>query len=200
MAEIKYRYSENEYLTFISYLLSNRFYLVSGVFKKTSDLITIRSYDEMFKYWEWLKCNPAPGSPSLYLMHDDYVECPLFQDVVFNKAMGQDVYVVRERYGGPTIDLTYFPYVNSGTVSYYPYYYYDAVEYFRVRPPETLLQLYKAITMYIRKTTVPITYCNRKVYCGTEYIQNIMEGSVKVEDEFRIVVQKYIEKLVRDRL
>mgnify|MGYP003450079021 FL=1 len=114
--------------------------------------------------------------------------------------MRQDVYVVRERYGGPTIDLTYFPDVNSGTVSYYPYYYYDVVEYFRVRPPETLLQLYKAITMYIRKTTVPITYCNRKVYCGTEYIQNIMEGSVKVEDEFRIVVQKYIEKLVRDRL
>ena len=38
MAEIKYRYSENEYLTFISYLLSNRFYLVSGVFRKTPDM------------------------------------------------------------------------------------------------------------------------------------------------------------------
>lgn len=191
MAEIKYRYSENEYLTFISYLLSNRFYLVSGVFKKTSDLITIRSYDEMLKYWEWLKCNPAPGSPSLYLMHDDYVECPLFQDVVFNKAMGQDVYVVRQRYGGPTIDLTYFPYVNSGTVSYYPYYYYDAVEYFRVRPPETLIQRYKDIAKYIRKTTTPIKYYNRKIYCGPEYLQMVIGESVKVEDEFKEIVREY---------
>lgn len=41
--------------------------------------------------------------------------------------MRQDVYVVRERYGGPTIDLTYFPDVNSGTVSYYPYDYNNTV-------------------------------------------------------------------------
>lgn len=191
MAELNYRYSENEYLTFINYLLSNRFYLVSGVFRKTPDMIIIHSYKEMLRYWEWLKCNPAPGSPSLYLMHDDYVECPLFQDVVFNKAMGQDVYVVRQRYGGPTIDLTYFPYVNSGTVSYYPYYYFDDIDCAQVKAPETLIQRYKDIAKYIRKTTTPIKYYNRKIYCGPEYLQMVIGESVKVEDEFKEIVREY---------
>ena len=84
MAELNYRYSENEYLIFVNYLLSNGFYLVSDVFRKTPDMIIIHSYKEMLRYWEWLKLNPLPGAPGLYLMHDDYVKQPLLQKLSYN--------------------------------------------------------------------------------------------------------------------
>ena len=190
MAELNYRYSENEYLTFINYLLSNGFYLVSDVFRKTPDMIIIHSYKEMLRYWEWLKLNPHHGATGLYLMHDDYVKQPLLQKLSYNNQMGA-VYTIRHRYGGPYIDLTYFSLVNAGTVGYYPYFYFDDIDCAQVKAPETLIQRYKDIAKYIRKTTTPIKYYNRKIYCGPEYLQMVIGESVKVEDEFKEIVREY---------
>ena len=131
MAEMNYRYSENEFLDFVKEILSKGCYIVSGVFRTTPDLICIRNFDEMLQYWEWLKLNPSPGSPGLYILHQEYQECPLFQDLGFNKYAGQQIYSIRQRYGGPSIDLS---------------------------------------------------------YCGPEYIQQVIDGSVKVDEEFRQVL------------
>ena len=188
MAEINYRYSENEFLDFVKEILSKGCYIVSGIFRTTPDLICIHNFDEMLQYWEWLKLNPSPGSPGLYILHQEYQECPLFQDMGFNKYAGQQLYSIRQRYGGPSIDLSYYTLVGRGTLSYYPYYYYETEEFNQIRPPEVLIQFYKDFTKYIRKTTVAVKYKNRNVYCGPEYIQQVIDGSVKVDEEFRQVL------------
>lgn len=98
MAEIYFRCSENEFLAFTKHILSRGCYLVSGVFRVMPDLICIHNFDEMLQYWEWLKLNPSPGSPGLYILHQEYQECPLFQDMGFNKYAGQQLYSIRQRY------------------------------------------------------------------------------------------------------
>ena len=68
MADIYFKFSENEFLAFTKHILSRGCYLVSGVFRVTPDLICIHNFDEMIQYWEWLKLNPSPGSPGLYIL------------------------------------------------------------------------------------------------------------------------------------
>ena len=188
MAEIYFRCSENEFLAFTKHILSRGCYLVSGVFRVMPDLICIHNFDEMLQYWEWLKLNPSPGSPGLYILHQEYQECPLFQDMGFNKYAGQQLYSIRQRYGGPSIDLSYYTLVGRGTLSHYPYYYYESEEHSKIRPPEVMIQFYKDFYKYIRKTTKVIRYHNRRVYCGLEYIRQVIDGTIKVDEEFREIL------------
>lgn len=51
-----------------------------------------------------------------------------------------------------------------------------------------MLQYYKDFCKIIRKTTVAVKYKNLNVYCGPEYIQQVIDGSVKVDEEFRQVL------------
>lgn len=188
MAEIYYRYSENEFLAFTKYILSRGCYLVSDILRATPDMINIHDYDEMLQYWEWIKLNPAPGSPGLFILHHEYQKYPLSQSSIFKEDTGQVIYSINQRYGGPSIDLSYYPSVGKGTLSHYSYYYYETEDYFQIRPPEVMIQFYKDFTKYIRKTTLMIKYYNRRVYCGQEYIQQVIEGAVKVEEDFREIV------------
>ena len=162
--------------------------MVSDVHRITPDLICIHNFEEMLQYWEWIKSNPRPGSPGLYVLHQEYQECPLFQDSVFNKHAGQQFYSIRQRFGGPSIELTYYTLVGQGNLSHYPYYYYESEEYSQIRPPEVMIQFYKDFCKYIRQTTKVIKYYNRKVYCGAEYIRQVIDGTINVDEEFREIV------------
>ena len=106
MAEILYRYSENEFLEFIKYVLSKGCYLVSDILRATPNLICIHNYDEMLQYWEWIELNPTPGSPGLFILHQEYQESPLSQSSFFNEDVGRMTYSINQRYGGPSIDVS----------------------------------------------------------------------------------------------
>ena len=47
---------------------------------------------------------------------------------------------------------------------------------------------YKDFCKYIRKTTKVIRYHNRRVYCGLEYIRQVIDGTIKVDEEFREIL------------
>ncbi len=188
MAEILYRYSENEFLEFVKYVLSKGCYLVSDILRTTPDLICIHNYDEMLQYWEWIELNPTPGSSGLFILHQDYQERPLSQSSFFKEDVGRLIYSINQRYGGPSIDLSYYPSTGKGTLSHYSYYYYETEDFLQIRPPEVMIQFYKDFTKYIRKTSMMIKYYNRRVYCGQEYIQQVIVGEVKVEEDFREIV------------
>lgn len=194
MPTINYRYSENEFLELTRYILSKDCCFVSDIIRNSPEHICINNFNEMLGYWEWLKNNPVPGSPGLYVLHDDFIECPLFQESFIDSETGQTKYYIIPRYGGPSIDICYFPLVNKGMISHYPYYFYETNDYYKVPPPEAMLQLYKDICKFIRKTTVVIKYYNRRYYCGSEYLKNVCENTVKVEEDFRNIVLQLYQK------
>ena len=184
MPSLRYKYSEKEFLKLAEFILSKGCYFVVDEPRETPDMIYIRDYDEMVRNWEWLKIS----SRKYFILRDDYVECSLFQQSITTKE-GQTMYVIQQHYGGPYIELSYFPSSNFGILDHYSYFYYEKVDYYQIKPPEAMVLLYKEICKYIRQTTCVVKYYNRKQYCGPEYLMNVIDDKVEsVDDEFRKLV------------
>ena len=166
------------------FILSKGCYFVVNVRRESPDMIYIRDYEEMIENWEWLKIYPR----QYLILRDDYVECPLFQSSFVTKE-GQTMYRIQQHYGGPYIDLCYFPSPESGDLEHYSYFYYEKVDLYQIKPPEAMVLLYKEICKYIRQTTCVVKYYNSKKYCGPEYLMNVINDKVEyVDDEFRKLV------------
>lgn len=185
MPSLPYKYSEKEFLRLAEFILSKGCYFVVNEPRESPDMmIYIRDYDEMVRNWEWLKIDPR----HYLILRDDYVECPLFHFSFVTKE-GQTMYSILQHYGGPYIDLLYFPSPQSGDIDHYSYFYYEKVDYYQIKPPEAMVLLYKEICKYIRQTTCVVKYYNRKKYCGPEYLINVIDNKVEyVDDEFRKLV------------
>lgn len=184
MPSLEYRYSEKEFLKLAEFILSKGCYLVANERRESPDMIYIRDYDEMVRNWQWLKIYPR----QYLILRDDYVECPLFQHP-FVTETGQTVYIIDQHYGGPYIDLSYYPSSKLGYLAHYSYFYYEKVDLYQIKPPEAMVLLYKDICKYIRQTTCAVKYYNRKRYCGPEYLKHVIDGNIGyVDDEFRKLV------------
>ena len=186
MAITNYYFSENEYLNLLKYILSKNCYFVSNIQRDSPDFIIINSYECLLEYWNWLKHNALPGSPGLYILNDCYVKYPLLQTSIIKGD--KKVYFIDERFGGPSIDICYFPLVGSAYLHHYPYYYYEHVEYYKVPISFELIEIFKDISKYIREHSIRIKYYNRIYYCGLEYIKMVHSASIKIEEEFRQVI------------
>lgn len=186
MATTNFCFSEDEYLQLLKYILSKNCYFVSDIERDSPDFITIKSYEHLLQYWDWLKHNPSPGSPRLYILNDSYVECPLLQSSIIKG--NRRVYFVYQRFGGPSIDLSYFPLVGKGFLQHYPYYYYEHVEYNKVPVPIKLIEIFKDISKYIRKHSIRIKYYNRIWCCGLEYVKMVHSASIEVEEELKDII------------
>lgn len=184
MPSLTYKYSEKEFLRLAEFILSKGCYFVVVERKESPDMTSICDYDEMVRNWEWLKIYPC----HFLILRDDYVECPLFQHSYVTKE-GQTMYTIQQHYGGPYINLLYFPDPQEGYLSHYSSYYYEEVDFYQIKPPEAMVLLYKEICKYIRQTTCVVKYYNSKKYCGPEYLMNVINDKVEyVDDEFRKLV------------
>lgn len=184
MPSLTYKYSEKEFLRLAEFILSKGCYFVVVERKESPYMTSICDYDEMVRNWEWLKIYPR----HFLILRDDYVECPLFQHSYVTKE-GQTMYTIQQHYGGPYIELLYFPAPQEGDLSHYPYFYYEEVDFYQIKPPEAMVLLYKEICKYIRQTTCVVKYYNSKKYCGPEYLMNVINDKVEyVDDEFRKLV------------
>ena len=173
MASLNFRLSEKELITLIEHIISKGCYLILDIILPTPKLIYIYNIDDMKKYCSELI------TYSFLILHQDYYECPIFQIHLKNGN-----YIIRQRYGGPTIYLIYFTSVCNGTIDYYPYYYYEETDYYQIRPPEALVKIYRDIIKYIRSHTICIKHFNRRYYCGTEYVTKVLSGELNIDDEF----------------
>lgn len=195
MPQLRYCYSKKEFLKLTEFILSKGCYFVVNEFRKSPDMIYIRDYDEMIKNWDWLKESPS----HFFILREDYVECPLFQHSFINKT-GETIWSLDQHYGGPYIDLLYFPCPNSGILDHYSYFYYESVDLYQIKPPEAMLLLYKEICKYIRQTTCAVKFYNRKEYCGPEYLKKVIDKNVEsVDDEFRDLILKLHQEHVFDK-
>ena len=182
MASLNFKLSDKEFISLIEYIISNGCYLMLDIRRPTPELICIYNLYDMKKY-----CSKLITYPFL-ILHQDYYMCPIFQIQLKDGS-----YIIRQRYGGPAIYLTYFTSMNNGIIDYYSYYYYDETEYNQIRPPETLVKIYRTIIKFIKSRTICINHCNRKKYCGTEYITKVLSGELDVDNEFMKSLKSQIE-------
>ena len=183
MPEFNFRLSNSEITDVFRYIFEQGTYMIPDMFYPSANGLLLRSPDELADY--------AKGNAPLKLniLRDDYIECPLFFRNIIKD--NQKVYYISDRYGGPTLLFLWFELVNKGHCFYYPYYFYEEVDYYKHRPPEALVRLYKDIFSYIRKKSKIVKYYNRRIYCGREYLEQVLDGTIRdVDDEFKVLVEE----------
>ncbi|OUN02153.1 hypothetical protein [Alistipes onderdonkii] len=187
MPEFNFRLSDAEMDDVIDYIFAKGVYMAPDDSYTTPDAKYIHSKEEYAEY------EKDKITLKIFVMHDNYVECPLMYGSFIKN--GQKLYYIQDREGGPHIQLLWFKRVNSGLWTYYPYYFYETVDYYKQRPPEALIRLYKEIVKYIQKKCVVIKYYGSRKYCGKEYLNQIRDGLItQVDDEFKELVLKHFEK------
>lgn len=123
----------------------------------------------------------------IYIYQKESYICPMPTfSVVRNGVKKFGVY---DRIGGPTIIFIYLKTVSKGFCFYYPTYYFDDVNYEKFKPNQALIDFYKALFKFVRKKCIVIKY-NGKIYCGREYLRQVMEGTAEfeIEDEFKTAI------------
>lgn len=187
MPDFNFRLSNAEMDDVIDYIFAKGVYMAPDEFYPTPNARYIRSKEEYMEFEE------IKISPKLYVMRDDYVECPIMYGSFIKN--NQKMFYIQDRNGGPHILLLWFKQVNSGLWTYYPYYFYETVDYYKQRPPEALVVLYKDIVKYIQKKCVIIKYYGSRKYCGKEYLSQVRDGIItQVDDKFKELVLNYFRK------
>lgn len=183
MAQIDFFLCEEERLDLIKFAFQQRYRIVpdkhygSGEYKVAETLEDYSSF--------------AKDSALLFLLHDSYTVYPLVMD--FIEKEGGRRYYIKQRYGGPTIDV-YSPVfgerenrtIGSGFIGIYPFYYAEAGG--KLTPDPALKVQYEQWKTVVRKMGVRIKMGSRSYYVGRRSIEKVRRGELKfVESTFDIL-------------
>lgn len=130
-------------------------------------------------YYQFMKMESQ-----LYILNDLYTTFPLVMDSIDKD--NQDVYFIKQRNGGPTIDF-YAPnlieeseaLIGRGAISHYPSYYNDNRE---LIPSDALREMYGKLTKYIKKNSLRFKSGVRYYWIGMETIKAIQRNEIKIVD------------------
>lgn len=176
MPEFNFKLSDKELEDVIDFIYAEKAYMIHDERYPTPEAKKLLSKKEFFA---------TDNSPKYYILRDDYIEAPF----IFGSPGGDPKlgYFIYDQYGGPTILFSWNHRINSGDCYYYPYYYYETIDYYRKRPPTALVEFYKTLFKYIRKKgrIIRTRYHNR-IYCGHEYLEQVLDGRItNIDDDFR---------------
>jgi len=188
MPGFNFRLSDGESEDVFEYILDQGGCLIPDEQYPTHKILIISTKDDLTKF------RGRQVSPQFFIIKVDYVEAPFILRTINKGPQNQQVTFISQRYGGPYIGFVWLKSVKQGSCYYYPYYFYEEVEYYKHRPPEAMVQFYKDIFKYIRKKCVIVKYYGSRIYCGKEYLAQVHDGTIeKVETEFKSIVSQLFE-------
>ena len=187
MPSLNFHMSKAEWDRLIEFIFSKGCYIACEPWRRsTPEILYLKDIEEINKHYENLDF-------PWFILHDDYLECPLFQ--YDYKVEDQTFYSMSQRLGGPSISLYYLKVANAGIILHYPSYFYDKVEYTAYRPPEVFFKIYKEIINYIKRNTTIIKCVVNGItsrhYCGKEYLSMVIEGKLQVRDTLKESIIKH---------
>lgn len=178
MPEISLFFDREDERSLVEFLLARGAWLV-GDMQSSPQCVEIRDLDAYIA--------ARANQRLFFVMFDAYSECP-FDLYLIPGGYYEGKYSIRQRVGGPTIDLlTSVQYhkdgdewVSGGGVSYYPTYE-NTVTGEMEKPPEALVKQYKQILSHLKKNCKLIKgQSGRKYLIGPHTYQRLKEGTLRL--------------------